>query len=233
MDFVLTDEFAVNLVLEDETLPANTQEPVLAELYISYADEHVGTAQKVGVVFVGQTFIMEYTPEFDRDIRITPISRGPNGKPDKSMLNDADSKILQIRRETIAPVIGQSENASTLTIETVTHSRIVIGIDGFTRYARFRKVEVASNAAMTADLETMIYDSAGFASKELPRFVNLTRESEATPKTRYVRVSHSSGLEYGPPSPVLEVTFASSAGTGGSAGNFDPIPRGDFELEQP
>ncbi len=233
MDFILEDEFSVNLVLEDETPPASTQEPVLAEIYISYGDQPVGTAQKVGVTFVGETFVMDYTPEFDRDLRITLISRGPDGKPDKSMLSDASSQILQIRRETVAPVIGQSENASTLVIESVTHSRIVIGIDGFTRFARFRKVEVASNAGMTADLETMIYDSEGFASKELPRFVNLTRESEATPKTRFVRVSHSSGLEYGPPSPVLEVTFASAAGTGGSAGNFDPIPRAEFELEQP
>lgn len=233
MNFILEDNFAVNLVLEDEVIPTNTQEPVLAEIYMSYVDEPIGTAQKIGTAFVGQTFVMDYTPEFDRDIRITLISRGPDGQPDSSMLSDAVSTILQIRRETVAPVIGQSANASTLVIESVTHSLIVIGINNFTRYARYRKVEVAVDAAMAIDLETRIYDSEDELSRELPRYVNITRESQSTPQTRYVRVSHSAGLGYGPPSEVLEVTFASESGIGGSAGSFDPIPRGHFELEQP
>lgn len=47
----------------------------------------------------------------------------------------------------------------------------------------------------------------------------------------YVRVAHSSGGAWGAESEAQEFTFADAGGTGGTSGDFDPIPRDKFDLD--
>lgn len=229
----LKDTFGIRLVLQDEREPTFTREPVTADVLLSYADEVVGTAQFFGTVVVGQTLVKDFPLEFDRLLRVTIISRGPSGQPDRSMMTDAVSKVVEISRETLASEVGQSGNSSTVVIESVTRSKVVLGVKGFSRAARYRKVEVAEDEAMTVGLTTKIYDSADELSRELPYFVDVLRPSEGAAVTMYIRVAHSGGLSYGPWSNVVEVTFPNASGIGGSSGDFDPIPRGELNVELP
>ncbi|HEY0545323.1 MAG TPA: hypothetical protein VGC91_08115 [Pyrinomonadaceae bacterium] len=215
----------VHLVLGAAPQREVTQEPALAEVWVGGggASDLYGTGQKLGLSQIGQTFAAQYPLELDRDLRVYLRSLGADGAADCSQLRDAVSKLVPIQRETEAPVIGQATNAQNLLVE--------VGVDGFTRFARFRKVEIADNAGMTTNLRTTIYDSADFVNKELPRFINVTRASGSSALTQYVRVSHSSGGAYGAPSDVLAITFADAGGAGGSSGGFDPVPHGHQPIE--
>lgn len=217
----------IALVLRDQSqplyrLPAD-QEPVAVEVWRNFADEEVGAnAELIGVVQPGQTLTKEYNPDTDREYRFYLQSRGVDGARDTSVLSEAVSIVFSPQRENEAPIIGQVEAAENLLVQ--------IGVDNFTRFARLRKVETADDEDFTVNVQTEIYDSADFIAKELPRYLNLNRPSGTGTLTTWVRVSHSSGAEYGPTSDPLEVTFANSGGTGGSTGSFSPIPHLDYEL---
>jgi hypothetical protein len=174
---------------------------------------------------IGSDFVMQHNPEIDQDLRVYIVSIGEvDGRRSDAQLRDAESKLISIQRETEPPIIGVSEDA--------TQYLVVIGVGDFGRFARLRKVEV-SNLADFSDpeqIQVTLYNSANELRQELPRFVNITRESGDDALTQYVRVSHSSGGAYTEPSEVLEISFANSKGTGGSSGGFDPIPRGHFEV---
>jgi hypothetical protein len=220
MEMILADEFGIALVLEDERPPATTQEPVRVELYMGYAEDNYGSGTLVSTALVGQDFVLEHNPDFDRDLRIYLVSIAEDGSRSVSQLSDAPSKFVPIRRETEAPAIGLVEDAEDPNL-------LVLGVGGFTPYARLRKVEVADNPEME-DAQVTIYQGHGF-----PPYVNITRESGTDNQTVYVRVSHSSGGEYAPASEVLELIFADASGAGGSSGGFDPINPDHFELELP
>lgn len=215
-----------NLVLRDQSQPLYrlpvTQEAALVEVWMGFADEALGQAELLGTVAPGQTLVRDLNPDFDRDRRLYLVSRGVDGARDVSLLSEAVTTLLEMRREADAPVIGQVGGAAT--------NLVVIGVDGYTRFARLRKVEVADDEAMETGLQTTIYDSASFVSKELPRYVDITRTAGSAALTKYVRVSHSSGAAYGQASNVLMITFANAGGSGGTSGAFDPVPRGELEL---
>jgi hypothetical protein len=221
-----------SLVLRDQSQPAwqpeVSEEAATVEIYMGSASDLHGTGVLLGTILPGQTLRLDHNPDFDEDKKIYMVPVARDGTRSISQLSDAPSTLLEIRRENVEPTIGQVGGAQT--------NVVVVGVDGFTRYARFRKVEVADDEAMTTNLQTTVYESADFVNRELPRSIDVTRTGGTSARTVYVRISHSSHAEasvYGPASDVLSVTFANSGGTGGSTGSFDPIPRGEFELMEP
>jgi hypothetical protein len=156
---------------------------------------------------------------------------------------------VPFRRETDAPVIGQNKAA--------TADELEIGITGFTRFARHRRVTVSANPDMSDPLATYLYNSLNYAARELPRYLILSRrvgvlttepggseldaedgsalvlEDDATllPRTIYLTVAHSGGAAWTPESDILEATFAGVDGTPGTPGDFDPIPRDKENLD--
>jgi hypothetical protein len=121
------------------------------------------------------------------------------------------------------PVIGQVAPSLQLSAE--------IGVTGYTAYARHRKVEISDAIGMTTP-EVTTFSADEFPASVLSTSILVTRASGTANLTRYVRVSHSSnGRDFGPVSNVLAVTFADSGGSGGSPGNFDPLPPKDIEIE--
>lgn len=165
-----------------------------------------------------------------------------DGSAGYSDVRDAEQIGVLCRRETEAPVIGQNKPAAVDSVE--------IGITGFTRFARQRRVTVSSNPDMSDPALVLVFDSEDYVARELPRYLTLSREAgaltteggelltteggdlleaettiAALPSTVYVTVAHSGGAAWTPESNVLEVTFAAGDGTGGSEGDFDPTPR--------
>ncbi len=199
---------------------------------MGYADDPYGTAELIGTVSPGQTLTREHNPDFDQDLRFYLVSRGVDGARDVSRLRDAVSVLLPIQRTPETPVIGQSANASTVTEGGDVFALVPVGATGFSRHARFMKVEVAEDADFSVNLETTIYDSADFANQVMPYYVTVRRPAD-TAQARHVRVSYSGGSNYGPVSNTLEVTFPAADGSGGSSGSFDPNPRLELEINLP
>lgn len=224
---ILDPIFGNNLVLRDRSLPPWQTEVLkdsaTIEIFMGFGDDPYNTARSVGTVIPGQTLILNHNPDLDHNLVFFGVGTSIDGTRDVSQLRDAIRADLTLQREDETPAIGQ--------IGASAFQLVTIGIDNFTRFARFRKVEVAGDVGFTTKVEETIYDSVTFANKELPRFFDVTRDASlSSALTRYVRVSHSSGGAYGPTSDPLLITFANSGGTGGSSGSFDPIPRGGFDI---
>lgn len=190
-----------------------------------------------------------FTPDTDHYVEFSSISRSADGTPSASDPEDGVRMSIPFHRETDAPLIGQNKPA--------TADELEIGITGFTRFARYRRVTIWANADMSGDpLAVYLYDSAAYAARELPRYLTLSRtvgvltteegselltedgsklttEDDATtlPQTIYVTVAHSGGAAWTPESNILEATFAAVDGTGGTGGDFDPIPRDKQSLD--
>jgi hypothetical protein len=180
-------------------------------------------------------------PDRDENVILHLISKSADGTPSVSNLEDAVQVTLLFRRETGAPVIGVVE---------ATPERVRIGITGFTRFARLRRVRIYSDEALTTLVTTLLFESEDYAARELPRYLDLSRflastvttqgeaaitteggeelvteeEGAVLPATVWVTVAHSGGNGWTPESNVLKVTFAGGGGTGGSEGGFDPTP---------
>jgi hypothetical protein len=190
-----------------------------------------------------------FTPDTDHYVEFSSVSRSADGTPSVSDPEDGVRMSVPFNRETEAPTIGQNKPA--------TADEVEIGITGFTRFARYRRVTISANADMSDPLMVLTYNSSDFAAHELPRHFILSRtvgvltteagselqtEDGATllieddaavlPLTVYVTVAHSGGTAWTPDSDILEVTFAAADGTGGSDGNFDPLPRQKESLDQ-
>lgn len=189
-----------------------------------------------------------FNPDADTTLLVAPISYSASNVPSVSDLEHADWQEFAVVRERDAPVIGQNSPASTDSVE--------IGITGFTRFARMRRVTVSASADMSDPLAVLLFDSETYVARELPRYLTLSREAgllttedgsellaeddtrleaesglSALPRTVYVTVAHSGGAAWTPESNVLEVTFAAGDGTGGSDGDFDPTPRDRKNLD--
>ena len=114
--------------------------------------------------------------------------------------------------------------------------RLVVAVGGETAdlWVGDLKVEDNSAGVSTATSGLTFGDlAAGDDSEAI--WLNLayayTPQDPALAQTLYITVAQSSGTVYGPPSDVLEASFASeSGGTPGSDGGFDPTPRDNFEL---
>jgi hypothetical protein len=251
-DLVLKSSGGANIVLWPMALqrpyPPATAPPASVEVWWSYDDETFANARFVGHFAPGQSGSFPYTPDADRDVRLYAVSRSASGTPHVSTLEDAVQVTVLFRRETEAPVIGQNKPATAAELE--------IGITGFTRFARYRRVTISANADMSDPLAVLLFDSAAYAAHELPRYLTLSRtvgvltteagleletedgsklttEDDATtlPRTVYITVAHSGGAAWTPESAILEATFAGVDGTPGSPGDFDPVPRDKEHLD--
>ena len=181
-----------------------TNEAAMVEVYRSYADEPPGNGVKIGEVMPGNTLTVEYSPENDRDVRISVRARDARGTYDREQLRDCDSVIVPIER-TAAPSLIQLEDA--------THTAATLGVVT-NRFAKRMKVETS--------------EVSDFSSGVITTEEDITPGNIAIPITRtgagsgtlvlYTRVSISNGGEYGPPT-TLSFTFANLAGSGGSTGS--------------
>jgi hypothetical protein len=184
-----------------------------------------------------------FNPDTDKNVELAPMPYSASGTPAYASIEEAFAATLLYQRETSAPTIGLNTN---VTVDTAQ-----IGIAGFTRFARLRRLRVWADAGMTTKLREYLLDSDSYASHYLPLYFILTREAGALttesgdaltteagsdlgaetegsslPDTVYVTVAHSGGNGWTPESNVLQITFAAGDGsTAGSPGSFDPTPR--------
>src|ERR1043165_2686108 len=168
----LTDQQGgVSLILADEDtpiyIPPHSTGAARVELWVYDADKGIDSAEKVAEGKPGGDFSFDYNPDRDRDLYVTTITYSASNTP-SSDLAHASWALLQHTRETDAPVIGQNSPATTDSVE--------IGITGFTRFARYRRLTVSANADMSDSLQVVTFDSEDYASKELPRYLTLSRE---------------------------------------------------------
>lgn len=198
--------------------------------------------------------VIPHTPDLDCRLRVYLMPFGPDGTPGYSSLRDCPQLTVDFRRETDAPVIGQTGATAT------PDKTVQFGIANFTRFARLRRVTVSANPDMSGPpLDVILRAADPEIASELPRFFVLSRLAGALtteagnspasdqwttepgnaapgsvltleagailPKTVYVTVSHSGGGPWTPESNILELTFADGSGAGGSTGDFDPTPR--------
>lgn len=251
-DLVLKSSGGANIVLRPMALPRPyplpTAPPASVELWWSYDDETFANARYVGLFAPGQSGSFPYTPDADRDVRLYAVARSASGTPHVSTLEDAVQATVLFRRETEAPAVGINKPATAEALE--------LGITGFTRFARFRRVRVYADAGLSTLLNEFLFDSANYAARELPRYMTLSRhvgvlttqggsellaeddsklttEDDAAilPATIYITVEHSGGAAWTPASNILEATFAAVDGSGGSDGDFDPTPRDKESLD--
>lgn len=252
-DLLGRDNTSVALVAREEGrphgYPAPTAPAASVEVLIRSNDEPPGSARRVCVLVPGGASYYEYNPALDRTLVLMTRAYSPTGMTDVSRLLDAHSADVPFLRETEAPVIGLNKPATAELLE--------IGITGFTLFARMRRVTISANADMSDPLAVLLFDSSNYVARELPRFFKLSRrtgvlttepsvseldteagsalalEDDATvlPLTIYLTVAHSGGTAWTPESTILEATFAAADGTGGSDGEFDPIPHDTHDLD--
>jgi hypothetical protein len=249
MDIIIAESGGQNIVIWpmalNPPLPDATAAPVLVIVYMKLLSESVSAFREAARGVPGSLLSWRHMPDVDEYVHLCTRTFSASGTPDYATPAEAfywNGQTVLFKRETEAPLIGQNAPA--------TADEVEIGITGFTRFARFRRVTISANADMSDPLAVLLYDSANYAARELPRYLTLTRrigvltteggselqtedgsqlviEDDATilPLTVYVTVAHSGGAAWTPESNILEATFAAVDGTGGSTGDFDPIPR--------
>lgn len=203
-----------NLVLDDRAdLPR--KEATSAEVFYRFEDEPGSEPQFLGTAIAGQELKTPFNLPPGRKVRFFLVSRTETG--DQNAPNAAGTSsqlLLDQNTETVTPQISQYSAASNTSVQ--------IFVNGFSAAARHRKIELSPNADMSASLEVIV--SSGNLS--LPEIQAVMKGGESAAQARYIRVSHSSnGVSYSPPSNILPVTFADSAGAGGSGGGgFNEAP---------
>lgn len=176
MEAIAKDVFGVAGVLSDGIAPASTQEPVAVEVWMSYADDHVGTARKIGTGIPSQTLVIDYNPELDAVLRFTPVSLGMGGQRSVGLLSEAKSVPFTMRRETEAPVVGVAGDS--------TAEQVSMGIGGFTPAARRRLITISPNPDMSDAFEQeLVYEGA-----PPPYFLNLNRQGPLVPDFAFTGV---------------------------------------------
>jgi hypothetical protein len=254
MDLVSSYD-GVNLVSRCWDQPNDYPDPAAPTAYVKVywraraAGEAIKPWQEGPTVSPLSSGTIHYTPDVDKDVEFALMPFSAKGTPGFSSIEDAYAATLVFQRETDAPVIGLTANVTVDTAE--------IGITGFTRFARYRRLRVWADAGMVTLLREVLLDSNDYGDHYLPRNFTLTRDagvlvrepaggallaedgttleaetsSASLPDTVYVTVAHSSGNGWTPESNVLLITFASGDGsTVGSPGDFDPTPRDSYKL---
>jgi hypothetical protein len=225
MDVTLKQRGGHNVVLRPEArrrwYPEATVEVSTFELWAGYADRPASEAWLVGRFRPGQQARIPWTPATDRNLRFYLVSVSASGTRDVITLEDAVQATLPIVRETETPEVSQ--------VSASTHTQITLAIDNYSIAAIKRKVRTADNSLMTSNLSEQVTEVP--LGQQLPRLHDLLRgDSGAGARTVYVRISHSSGGNYGPESAALAFTFADSGGTGGTSGDTDPFPRREYTI---
>ena len=249
MDIIIAESGGQNVVAWpmalNPPLPDAKAAPVLVVVYMKLLSESVSAFREAARGVPGSELTFTHTPDLEEYVHVCTRTFSASGTPDYATPAEAffyNGQTVLYKRETEAPVIGQNKPATAEEVE--------IGITGFTRFARFRRVTVSANADMSDPLAVLLFNSSAYAVRELPRYLILSRsvgiltteegselqteggstlvtedDAAVLPLTVYVTVAHSGGAAWTPESNILEVTFAAADGTGGTDGDFDPIPR--------
>lgn len=214
MNLIIRASGAHNIVIRPQGRPAfyadATARPAAVEVYWRYEDESPLAARLIGTFLPGQKVDWPYTPVGDKNVYLGTISISAAGTRSVRSLRDAVWTLVTFQRETVAPTVTQVGEA--------THTLITLSIGNFSQqFATKRKVRTADDEAMTTNVseDTVEVDPG----QQLSRVVYLTRpDPGAGARTIWVRVSHSSGGEFGAESAAEAFTWANSVGGGGTTG---------------
>lgn len=185
-------------------------QPAIVEVYWRYSNEAPQAARLIGRYIPGQQATLAFNPHVDSNVILSTIATSAAGVRSVRDLRDASEFEVLFQRETSAPTVTQI-GASTNTV-------IQLEIGNYSAFAIRRRVHTADDSAMTVNFAESIIDAAA-AGQILSRVVNLTRPSAGS-STRdiWVRISHSSGGDYGAESSAQKFTWANAGNTGGSSG---------------
>jgi hypothetical protein len=149
--------------------PSATTHPAAVEVWWRVIEEDGSRPpfQKLGTFPVGHTIQIPYNPDLDKDVEVSTISVSAAGVKSVSHPDDGVRATVPVRRDLTKPEIG---------INQATAEVISVGITGFKRFARKRKLRVADNPAM-ADASVVVFDSDSYVDSELPRYVDISREA--------------------------------------------------------
>jgi len=213
MDAIAEASTGLNIIAEPKALPpyypAPTVDPAGAEVFWQQLDANnnpVGVPVSLGTFAPGATGAFPFNPNTDGRIRLYSVSHNAAGVPSVREISHGVQADLSFNRVTEAPTV-------TL-IGAATNTLIQLEVDGFSSFAQKRKVRRSPNADMSGATEEI----TDYTNQEMPRVVNVTRETTPAAQTIYVRISHSGGEAFGAESPAQPFTFAANDGTGGSSG---------------
>lgn len=144
--------------------PTATAQAAYCEVWEHDLGEPREAARLVGTFAKGATGSLPFNPASDRSKVLYVVSKSRWGVPNVNQLAHAPSYVVHFNRETSAPTVQQIGAASP--------SVLTLGIDGFTNYARSRRIRVADNNLMT-DASVFTFDSG---AQLMPRFVDLMRD---------------------------------------------------------
>ena len=171
-DLIIKSSGGANIVIRPQAIPqwrpAATTDPVSVEVWACEVGKPLSEAFKVGDFAPGSTGSIPYNPDTDRNLRLFTVSRSASGVPGVSRLEDGEKLVALFQRETAAPQVGQ--------VGAATAEKITVGVDGFSRFARKRKLRTADNAAMN-DASVIIRDSDSYIDRELPRYIEILRSA--------------------------------------------------------
>src|SRR6185295_1100086 len=191
------------------------------EVWWHYDDEPAAAAQLIGRFAPGQAVTWPANPLVDRNIILRTISISSAGVRSVRDIADAPQHLLVFQRETAAPTVAQ--------VGAATHTKIRLAVDGFSTLAIKRRIRVADDAGMSTGLQVL--KTTLNPGEVLPRLVDITRtDGGAGTRTVYVRISHSSGGDFGSESAATAFTYADSGGAGGGTGTEDPFPHREYNL---
>jgi hypothetical protein len=120
---------------------------------------------------------LDNNPVTDKNLVYAFVSYSADGVPDVSSPDDAPQVGVPFRRETDAPVIGQVGDA---TSESVT-----VGVSGYTRFARKRRVRIAESldgGGALVNSTTAVFDAE---SGHLGDYVDIARAGTFAPSFEY------------------------------------------------
>lgn len=190
----------------------------IVDIYMGYVDEPFGKATLVGQITPGNTLIVPFNPERDRDVRFYKIVRSAEGIPDVSQMLDADTQVLEVNRVTEAPDVTQATNA--------TNTTVVLSLPA-SRFVRTVRVETSPNADYSGSTitEYTVDDTGSGLTGAVPSSILIARPPGPLAHTIYYRVSVSGGVgdtaRFTPPVDG-SITFATIGGSGGSGGTGYP-----------
>jgi hypothetical protein len=222
MNLIIRASGGRNIVLRPQARPAFyssvTVKAAQVEVYWRYEGEPASAARFIGLFQPGQQISLPYNPLVDRNIILSTVSISAAGVRSVRDLRDAAEQVVAFQRETAAPTVAQ--------VGAATHTLITLAIDGFSSLAFKRKVRTADDEAMTTNLSEDVIEVDPAAI--LPRVLYLSRPDPGSgARTIWVRVSHSSGGDFGSESTAQAFTWADSGGSGGGSGSGDPFGGGD------
>lgn len=225
MNLVLKHSGGGNLVVRPQARPAwyptDRSRPVQVQVWWHYEGESAAASRSLGTFAPGQAVTVPSNPLVDRNFILRTITISGRGVPSVRDIADAPATLLVVQRETSAPTVAQ--------VGAATHTNIRLAIDGFSTLAIKRRVRIADDVGMSTGLQVL--ETTLNPGEVLSRLIDLTRtDGGSGTRTVYVRISHSSGGDYGAESTVASFTYANSGGTGGGTGSEDPFPHREYTV---